>query len=140
MSVMGREYCCARCHRSVVICSRCDRGNRYCSDGCAKAARRESLGRAGRRYQESRRGRFSHAARQRRYRERQAQMVTHQSSAPGLISVSLPRMNDSQGDFGAPLLGQPAICTVCAVVVTTVRRAALRNHAERHVQAHWSEP
>ena len=37
---------------------------------CAHAARRESLREAGRRYQCTRRGRFAHAARARRYRGR----------------------------------------------------------------------
>ena len=63
----ARLFLCARCRRQVLICSRCDRGQQYCGAGCSDLARRESLRAAGRRYQQSRRGRHCHAERQRRY-------------------------------------------------------------------------
>ena len=80
----GRLLCCDRCGRQVVVCSHCDRGQRYCSDACSEKARRESLREAGRRYQETERGRRNHARRQKRYRFRKAEQrgVTHQGS-PG---------------------------------------------------------
>jgi hypothetical protein len=85
-----RLFNCARCHQQVFICSRCDRGNIYCEAGCAQIARTESLRAAGRRYQASRCGRFTHAARQRRYRQRQKQKVTHQGSPPTPTDDSIP--------------------------------------------------
>lgn len=75
----ARFYLCAGCRAQVLICSCCDRGNNYCGDGCASAARRSAQREAGRRYQSSRRGRRKHAERARRYRERQKK-VTHQGS------------------------------------------------------------
>ena len=63
----ARLFLCARCRRQVLICSRCDRGQRYCGARCSGPARRESLRAAGRRYQHSRRGRHCRAERQRRY-------------------------------------------------------------------------
>jgi hypothetical protein len=80
MEPTARFYLCARCRRQVVICSSCDRGQRYCGGECAQAARQESLRAAGRRYQTSRRGRHRHAERQRRYRRRPGKKVTHQGS------------------------------------------------------------
>jgi hypothetical protein len=81
--VSARSFQCAwrDCQRVVSLCSRCDRGNRYCSPACASMARRASLRAAGLRYQRSRRGRFKHAARQARYRARcrARQKVTHHS-------------------------------------------------------------
>lgn len=74
----GRLFVCARCRAQVFICGRCDRGNRYCRD-CASEARRASVREAGRRYQQSRRGRFAHAARARRHRA-QRKIVTHHGS------------------------------------------------------------
>lgn len=68
-----RLLVCARCRAQVAICSHCDRGQRYCEQGCAQAARRESLRVAGRRYQATFQGRLQHAARQARYRQRQQQ-------------------------------------------------------------------
>lgn len=78
-----RLYNCGRCAEQVRICRRCDRGNQYCPGGCAELRRRESMRRAGARYQGSYRGAYAHAARQRAWRERQAQEVTHQGSRLG---------------------------------------------------------
>lgn len=90
----ARRFLCARCRAPVLVCSHCDRGQIYCAAGCAAVARLQSQRDAGRRYQGSLRGRFRHAARTRRWRERQAltavplarsemptpQSVTHQGS------------------------------------------------------------
>ena len=82
MCTRARLFHCARCRRQVVICSHCDRGNRYCGKRCAQTARRQSQREAARRYQATRRGRFAHADRQRRYRQRRCAKVTHQGSRP----------------------------------------------------------
>ena len=88
MDLPGRLYLCAGCRTAVLICSHCDRGQRYCTTGCASQARRRSVRAAGRRYQASLRGRHAHAKRQQRYRARMAlhslrsQKVTHQGSPP----------------------------------------------------------
>jgi hypothetical protein len=79
-----RLYSCRGCARQVRICRRCDRGNQYCAGGCARERRREALRRAGARYQSSYRGACRHAARQRRWRVRRAQKVTHQGSPEAL--------------------------------------------------------
>jgi len=80
-AIPARFFLCALCQAEVLICRRCDRGNIYCARGCAREARRIAQRLAGRRYQSSRRGRFNHAARARRYRARQKK-VTHQGSPP----------------------------------------------------------
>ena len=83
MPQTGRLFLCARCREQVVVCRRCDRGQVYCPSGCALAARRERQRAAGKRYQSSRRGRFVHARRRRRYRRRSyasGEIVTHQGS------------------------------------------------------------
>jgi len=74
----AREYECEWCESTVCICTRCDRGQRYCPGDCAEAARRESLRCAGKKYQSSETGRLKHAARQQRYLERQEEKMTHQ--------------------------------------------------------------
>lgn len=48
-----RRFGCARCGKTALICSRCDRGQIYCSAGCAKQARRDSQRRAGAAHQAS---------------------------------------------------------------------------------------
>jgi hypothetical protein len=86
-----RLYSCARCAAQVRICRRCDRGNRYCAGACSRIRRRESLHRAGARYQRSHRGARRHAARQGAWRSRRARKVTHQgsSAAPTTGTVTL---------------------------------------------------
>jgi len=81
-----RLYSCGRCAQQVRICSDCDRGNRYCAGECARVRRRESLRRAAERYQLSYRGACRHAARQRAWRARHAQKVTHQGSLPTAVT------------------------------------------------------
>lgn len=83
-----RRYLCACCHIPVLVCSRCDRGNRYCKD-CAPQQRTRCVRAAGQRYQASRRGRHAHAQRQRRYRGKHPK-VTHQGSPPLALPALLP--------------------------------------------------
>ena len=72
-----RLYHCCRCGMQVCICAQCDCGNLYCPGDCPQQARRESVRRAGVRYQRTLRGARRHAERQRRYRERRKHEVTH---------------------------------------------------------------
>ena len=74
-----RLYLCVLCHCQVFICSHCDHGNLYCSGSCSSIARKTSVKAAGKRYQDTHRGRTKHAARQSRYRSR-CKKVTHQGS------------------------------------------------------------
>jgi hypothetical protein len=79
----ARLFLCGRCLVQVLICSHCDRGNRYCASGCADTVRRALQRDAGDRYQDSYCGRIKHAWRTRCWRQRQAeqaQSVTHQGS------------------------------------------------------------
>ena len=78
----ARLFHCARCRTQVLICRQCDRGQLYCSSICSQQARTDSLHRANHRYRTSRRGRMNNAARQQRFRQRQAKKVTHQGSIP----------------------------------------------------------
>jgi hypothetical protein len=71
---------CARCQRLVVICRRCDRGQRYCSPDCAAAQRRRRVREAGRCYQRRPLGARNNAVRQKRWRVHRATTVTHHTS------------------------------------------------------------
>jgi hypothetical protein len=75
-----RVYCCRRCGIAVWVCPDCDCGQVYCAGECASSARRESVRRAGARYQKTRRGAHRHAARQRRWRQQQQQRDLLQTS------------------------------------------------------------
>lgn len=86
MERANRLFNCLRCHAQVIICSDCDRGNVYCSSNCSELVRRESMCEAGKRYQQSQRGKQHHAARQKRYREREIKKVTHQGSHSTAVS------------------------------------------------------
>ena len=109
MQTSSRLYQCARCHAQVIVCPRCDRGQRYCAGSCARDARSDSLKRAGKKYQSSRPGRFNNAARQQRFRAQKKQIVTHQGSTQkrlrDLLAIQLTRPDKTQkpGLPGAPL-------------------------------------
>jgi hypothetical protein len=75
-----RRFLCVGCRVAVFLCTACDRGQRYCSVGCARSARCQSQRESDRRYQSSQRGRLKHAERTRRYRQR-CRSVTEHSSA-----------------------------------------------------------
>ena len=60
------------CGRRFFICSRCDRGQVYCSSNCREKARRQQLRAANLRHQQSEEGRLDHRDRQRAYRQRLA--------------------------------------------------------------------
>lgn len=85
MQSSARLYSCCRCQAQVIICSECDRGHRYCTGQCATDARLDSLKRASDKYRSTRAGRINNAARQKRYRQRQKQIVTHQGSLPARL-------------------------------------------------------
>jgi len=82
MENTARLYNCARCQCQVTICSYCDRGNIYCGKSCAQTARKESVKRAGKRYQNTHRGRLKHAKRQHYYRSRGKKVTHHGSPEP----------------------------------------------------------
>jgi len=84
-----RLYNCRRCAVQVRICARCDRGNIYCAGECSLICRREGLRRAGARYQRTLRGSRLHAARQRRWRDRAQQKVTHQGCQSATLACSV---------------------------------------------------
>ena len=82
-----RLYRCHRCGRVTLVCGRCDHGQRYCAGECRHNARKESLQRAGRRYQQSVIGKRKHAARMAQHRRTQQQKVTHQGTPACAASV-----------------------------------------------------
>ena len=132
MKSTGRFYLCQRCRTQVVICSRCDRGQIYCSDDCSKAARCEALRASGRRYQQSSKGRFKHAARARRYRQRRNK-VTHQgSTAPAqddLLAANSVPDHDQHELKQLPASKSEVHCHFCgAICPEFVRRNFLHRH------------
>lgn len=126
----GRLFLCATplCRTQTIVCSRCDRGQIYCAQGCAGEARRRKQREAGQRYQSSFRGRRNHAARQARYRARRAgdaegrrlaqrNKVTHQGSPEPpqseLLSSDLATAEDGESSASEPVVGDSLSTTRC---------------------------
>jgi len=143
VDAVGRMFLCARCREPVVLCSRCDRGQRYCDQGCSSEARRGFQRDAGRRYQDGSTGRAKHAERSRRWRLRQKERgdpstdeagpVTHQgllegsSEAPGLPGKTEAKTVPTHHDFA---IQTPWICPQCAEPLAPwVRQGFLRQHS-----------
>jgi len=120
-----RVYDCRRCGVCVRVCTGCDRGQVFCAAECSRLSRRESVRRAGARYQRSRRGAHRHAARQRRWRQQHqppssTKIVTHQSCA----ALSATRTVSTARDCGEPSgreAGQHKNNTAMASAATYVR-------------------
>ena len=127
----ARRFLCARCRAPTLVCSHCDRGQIYCTTGCAAVVRQQSQRDAGRRYQGSRPGRFMHAARTQRWRERRAllgvllagsetatpQLVTHQGSPTLASDAVLVAVPTPMAAAAAP--AAPAPSTQPCTIVTT---------------------
>jgi len=132
MKFTCRLFLCVRCRTQVLICSRCDRGQIYCSDVCSKTARCESSRAAGHRYQQTPKGRHKHAERARCHRQRKNK-VTHQGSttpAQGdlLAANSVP---DRELDDAKPLSNNKSgvHCHFCGAICSEfVRRSFLHRH------------
>ena len=135
----ARLFLCAGCRVQVVLCSHCDRGNRYCSRTCWRQTHDLARREAACRYQRSRAGSVRHAARSHRWRQRTAlraaerdctditgsadpyadadagaaHKVTHQGSPPWLTAAPLAACTpDIAATTAAPIIAAPASPTV----------------------------
>ena len=157
----ARLFVCARCRVQVLLCSRCDRGQRYCGRACSRAARSQSLRAAARRYQRSWGGRMAHAARSRRWRQRcreraqqlaaaleaaalvggPSNFVTHQGSPTPSPDAPLPTSDehaDALIDTGAS--ASTAQCRRCAAPLAPWVRQGFLRHGMRRWPARVIEP
>lgn len=75
-----RIFNCALCFRLTIICSRCDRGQRYCRAQCSKLASEQQGRDSGRRYQSTDKGKLNHKVRQQTYLMRKEAKMTQQGS------------------------------------------------------------
>lgn len=162
----ARLFVCARCRAQVLLCSRCDRGQRYCGRACSRAARLESRRAAGCRYQRSRAGRLAHAARSRRWRQRchdrarhkraghdaaaddaatldggVINFVTHQGSPmPAPDAPLIPAAELAAAVPGALALPSAVRCRRCAALLPPWVRQGFLRHGMRRWPARVVEP
>lgn len=92
------KLACGLCKREFLVCVPCGRTRRYCGDGCASAASRESRRRARRKQQSTYEGRLDHRDRQRQYRSRRRSCVTDKSVGSLTESGSLYVFDAKLGD------------------------------------------
>lgn len=130
MRICARFFYCALCHKQVVICSHCDRGNIYCGPPCSRQARTLNHRIANQQYQKSFKGRQKHAKRQRCYRQRQKekiQKVTDQGSPDLPPSDLLP----SEPIEGKSRSAKHHYCHFCGKAVSVLlRNGFLRHHRD----------
>ena len=143
MENTARVFNCAQCHRQVMICRRCDRGNIYCGTPCSQSARRHSQHAAAQRYQRTRRGRLLHAERQRRYRSHRRK-VTHQGSPPSSLHASLSPESKVTGAYSGsvPVVrAQGLHCHFCKRLCSSfVRLDFLHSPGPRLIRPPWVRP
>ena len=144
MEPIGRFFLCACCRRQTVVCSSCDRGQIYCSPACADSVRCACLREAGRRYQQSERGRANHAQRMTRYRAKSVTEaksvaeVTHQGpvsqpdeAARAIGALQRPSFHPSSRTHTSSALWrcQACQCACAAFVRLGFLRAGHAGHA-----------
>ena len=131
MTNSARIFYCVLCNKQCVICSCCDRGQIYCSKACSNCARRASCCAAGKRYQNSYRGRLNHATRQCCYRRRkraEIKKVTHQGSPPSKRCAVLPSATKKGTDC----------CHFCGKAVDKFLRRGFLNHMRISKSEIWT--
>jgi hypothetical protein len=126
-----RLYHCCRYGMQVCICAQCDCGNVYCPGECTQLARRESVRRAGERYQRTFRGARKHAERQRRYRERQKLEVTHRAFSLATTGCTVSRHPQTASELfdvdfketpGCPIRPLQTRCAFCGRMLPAFAR------------------
>lgn len=125
MELTPRFYLCALCFEQVLLCTRCDRGNIYCSRVCASIVRKKSLREAGIRYQDSLKGRLNHALRQRRYMQRVRackNKMTHQGSCATARDGLLAPVKEEAMRTIKTQTSIPITCCLCRVAVSSLFR------------------
>ena len=112
-----RLFCCTRCRRLANVCPACDHGNQYCSQSCAAAARRESLRRAGQRYQQSEQGQLCHRERQQRYRQRKRDIISPSFDKSTVIPLKekLCQRSSESSIEHPPLRRGEKRCEICGI-------------------------
>jgi len=160
----ARLFLCARCRVPVLLCSPCDRGQIYCCAQCSGEARKSAQTQAARRYQNGRTGRLAHAARSKRWRQRQRtrsadlqllrddeqEIVTHQGSIEPAGNAPLVACDIEPGNplTQATLTTQASIqacwrCRRCSKEISSWVRQGFLRHAvapRRLVASHDHSP
>ena len=157
----ARLFLCARCRHPVLLCSPCDRGQIYCCAQCSGAARKSAQTQAARRYQNGHAGRLAHAARTKRWRQRQRmrfvdprvrrddeqEIVTHQGSVQPTGDAPLAACDTEPSDCLTPTIQSdvdaPWRCRRCSKVLSSWVRQGFLRHAvapRRPVARHDHSP
>ncbi len=126
MEPTPRLFLCARCFEQVIICTHCDRGNIYCGFSCSIATRKNSLREAGRRYQNSIKGRLNHALRQRHYMQRLRDFknkMTHQGSRETTPDGLLFLVKNKATKTDKRQVNHPTTCYLCHTSVSSLLRS-----------------
>jgi len=95
---------CDSCSSWFFICQACDRWHWYCSERCAKQARRCSQRRASRTYRQTDRGREANRKSQKKHRDKvcKEKSVSHHSYGTRPPSSTIGVKPDGQADFEYP--------------------------------------
>ena len=133
MGLIGFELTCQVCINIFYICKRHYRGHRYCSELCRKKGYKTNRQKAGRKYEQTQKGKRSNAKRQATYRDRQ----NSTSLFPAFLKVKTNKVTDQCSLFNKgglnPVLRRVSrsigkkICSICSEEIEAVMRIYERN-------------
>lgn len=122
MESTSRLYQCLFCHEQAVVCSKCDRGQIYCSRACSRLARTNALKCARSRYQSTFKGKRNHAACQARYRKNLRIKVMDQSSPLATHHDSIGVLENNPKKAEKEQIKTPLTCCFCGKPVSNWHR------------------
>lgn len=132
MKHSSRLFYCALCLTQATICSHCDHGQIYCSTECSQSARKKSCHKAGARYQNTFNGRMKHALRQRRYRARKREKVTHHGSQSNTQNALLQQVPNQVQKMLIMQGHGDLTCCFCKKISTCWLRTSFLQHPPKH--------
>ena len=140
MGPSARLYQCMLCHKQVLICSFCDRGQIYCSKVCSSIARKQSQKLSAVRYQKTLNGKLHHAARQARYRYTHKKIVTHQGSPalPSCDSIGMVKKSSDEIKSNHVVMG--FVCCFCKKPVSVWIRCSFLRRRDAHKRQAFPQP
>jgi hypothetical protein len=124
MDDSARLFLCARCFVQVLLCSHCDRGQRYCGRECSGLTRRQLRGQASQRYQCSPGGSLAHKMRSRRWRARQLALgraaAQHPADGHAADQLDEGRADETVTHQGCTDVAADAPLAACQIVIDSI--------------------
>ena len=115
-SIIGYVLICKECDQTFVICKRCYRGHRYCSNHCRQIGYEKNRIKARKKYNSSPEALLDHRDRNRAYRLKNKKIVMDKTSKLSCNKVNKQSQREVSKTLGS-ISGKKGICISCKIEV-----------------------